>query len=159
MIFVGIYLAMMALLIMAVYFGVKSGRIQRFLKKHPQAPKILIVSYIVFNGCFAFPIRSEPFPLDFQEVYLLVAGYGLIASCLARVFGPDRERLIYVTVLLFTAVGMACRYLLEYGEVSNTYNFTLFNIVSYLAVVPTGTVIAYHWIVKRLGGTGPENRE
>ncbi len=143
-------LVVTALFAAAVYFGVKSGRLQYFFEKHSQLPGILLMGYIIFAGCFVFPIRSEPFPLDFSGVYLLVSSYGVIALASAGIFGPGRGRKVYITTFLLTAIGMGCRYLLEFGEVSNTYNFTLFNIVSYLALIPTGTAAAYCWIVRKM---------
>lgn len=143
-------LVVTALFAAAVYFRVKSGRLQYFFEKHSQLPGILLMGYIIFAGCFVFPIRSEPFPLDFSGVYLLVSSYGVIALASAGIFGPGRGRKVYITTFLLTAIGMGCRYLLEFGEVSNTYNFTLFNIVSYLALIPAGTAAAYCWIVRKM---------
>lgn len=143
-------LVVTALFAAAVYFGVKSGRLQYFFEKHSQLPGILLMGYIIFAGCFVFPIRSEPFPLDFSGVYLLVSSYGVIALASAGIFGPGRGRKVYITTFLLIAIGMGCRYLLEFGEVSNTYNFTLFNIVSYLALIPAGTAAAYCWIVRKM---------
>ena len=143
-------LVVTALFAAAVYFGVKSGRLQYFFEKHSQLPGILLMGYIIFAGCFVFPIRSEPFPLDFSGVYLLVSSYGVIALASAGIFGPGRGRKVYITTFLLTAIGMGCRYLLEFGEVSNTYNFTFFNIVSYLALIPAGTAAAYCWIVRKM---------
>lgn len=143
-------LVVTALFAAAVYFGVKSGRLQYFFEKHSQLPGILLMGYIIFAGCFVFPIRSEPFPLDFSGVYLLVSSYGVIALASAGIFGPGRGRKVYITTFLLTAIGMGCRYLLEFGEVSNTYNFTFFNIVSYLALIPAGTAAVYCWIVRKM---------
>ena len=143
-------LVVTALFAAAVYFGVKSGRLQHFFEKYSQLPGILLMGYIIFAGCFVFPIRSEPFPLDFSGVYLLASSYGVIALASAGIFGPGRGKKVYITTFLLTAIEMGCRYLLEFGEVSNTYNFTFFNIVSYLALIPAGTAAAYHWIVRRM---------
>lgn len=49
-----------------------------------------------------------------------------------------------------TILGMVCRYVLEYGEASNVYNFTMLNILSYIILIPAFTVGAYHYIVKYL---------
>ena len=138
-----ICIAVFVLLMAIVYLGAKSGKLQHFFKVHPWIPKILVLGYIVFAGCFMFPIRSEPFPLDFQGVYLLAASHGVIALAFAGIWGPDRERMVYIATFVLTSIGMVCRYLLEFGEVSNTYNFTLFNIVSYLVIIPIGTTFAY----------------
>lgn len=148
--FVAIYIAVFVILIAIADWGAKSGKLQHFFKNHPHIPKVLTLGYIIFTGCFMFPIHSDPFPLDFQGLYLLVVSYGVIASALAGILEPDREWMVYIVTFLLTAVGMVCRYLLEFGEVSNTYNFTLFNIISYLVIIPIGTMIAYHWIVMGL---------
>jgi hypothetical protein len=150
MVFVAIYMAVIVILVVITYWASKSGKLQHFFKIHQQIPKILILGYIVFAGCFVFPIRSEQFPLDFQKVYLLVASYGVIALALAGIWGPDKGRKVYIVALSLTIVGMGCRYFLEFGEVSNTYNFTSFNIISYLIIIPIGTTIAYLWIVRKL---------
>lgn len=150
MVFAAIYIAVIVILAVITYRATKSGKLQHFFEVHPQIPKILILGYIVFAGCFAFPIRSEPFPLNFPKVYLLVVSYGVIASALAGIWGPDKGRNVYIVTFLLTMAGMGCRYLLEFGEVSNTYNFTLFNIISYLIIIPIGTTIAYLWFVGKL---------
>lgn len=74
---------------------------------------------------------------------MLVASYSAIALAFAGIWGPDRERMVYIATFVLTSIGMVCRYLLEFGEVSNTYNFTLFNIVSDLVIIPIGTTFAY----------------
>ncbi len=150
MVFAAIYIAVIVILVAIAYWGTKNGKLQHFFKAYPQIPKVLTLGYIIFAGCFVFPIRSDPFPLDFQGLYMLVASYGEIALALAGIWGPDRERTVYMVTFLLTAIGMGCRYLLEFGEVSNAYNFTLFNIISYLAIIPIGTMMAYHWIVGKL---------
>lgn len=148
--FAAIYIAVIISFTAIIFLGARSGKLQQFFKVHPRIPKILVLGYIVFAGCFVFPIRSESFLLDFQEVYLLAASYGVIALAFAGIWGPDRERMVYIVTFILTVIGMACRYLLEFGEVSNTYNFTLFNIVSYLVIIPIGTTIFYRFMVRRL---------
>ena len=133
-----------------VFLGARSGKLQHFFKVHPRIPKILVLGYIVFAGCFVFPIRSKPCPLQLQREYFLTTVYGVIALAFAGIWGPDRERMVCVVTFILTVIGMACRYLLEFGEVSNTYNFTLFNIVSYLVIIPIGTTIFYRFMVRRL---------
>ena len=148
--FAAICIAVIVFFAVIVFLGARSGKLQLFFKVHPRIPKILVLGYIVFFFFFVFPIRSEPFPLDFQGVYLLAASYGVIALAFAGIWGPDRERKVYIVTFILTVIGMLCRYLLEFGEVSNTYNFTLFNIVSYLVIIPIGTTIFYRFMGRRL---------
>ncbi len=152
MVFAVIYIISFLIFAGIVCLGVKSGRLQKLSAVHSSLPRALLLGYIIFAGCFVFPIRSEPFPLDFSGLYMLVSSYGVIALASAGIFGPDRGKKVYITTFFLTAIGMGCRYLLEFGETSNTYNFTLFNIVSYLALIPAGTAAAYHWIVRALKG-------
>ncbi len=121
-----------------------------FLQKHPVLVKAIVLGYIVFAGCFVFPIRSEKFPLDFMGVYLIAASYGIIALSLAGVYGPNKGPAVYLRTLVFTVLGLLCRYFLEYGEVSNTYNFTVGNVALYLVLIPLGTFLAYYFIVRKL---------
>ena len=121
-----------------------------FLQKHPVLVKTVVLGYIVFAGCFVFPISSKKFPLDFMGVYLTVASYGIIALSLAGVYGPNKGPAVYLRTLVFTVLGLLCRYFLEYGEVSNTYNFTVGNVILYLVFIPLGTFLAYYFIVRKL---------
>lgn len=132
-------------------FGRKtaSGQTGR-LKVNPKIAKFALLSYVAFAGCFVFPIASELYPLDYSKAYLLIASYGIISLAFAGVYGGGKKRFVYLTVLALTTLGLVCRWLLEYGEVSNTYNFTVSNIVLYLALIPACTVLAYHFWVKYL---------
>ena len=121
-----------------------------FLMRHPVMVKGLLLFYIAFAGCFTFPIRSQPFPLDFTKAYLLICSYGIIGWGFAGLYGKAKERAVYPLTLLMTILGMVCRYVLEYGEASNVYNFTMLNILSYIILIPAFTVGAYHYIVKYL---------
>ena len=138
--------------VLFVFFAVRSGRIQNLLKKYPQLPKYIVLGYTVFCGCFEYPLlnRHSSTALDFSRLYLFFVSYGLIAFLFSRIYGIGKERKVYALTFLFTAIGMVCRYFLEFGEVSNIYNFTFVNIVSYLLIIPTGTTIAYHFIGREM---------
>ena len=77
----------------------------------------------------------------------------LLDRVLARGFAPEgavRERDVFFRVLAAAAAGLLVRYLLEYGEVSNTRNFTAENVLFFLLTVPAGMTAAYHFLVKFL---------
>ena len=124
--------------------------LSNFLRRHPAIGKAVLLGYVVFAGCFVFPIRSEPFPIDFWKIYQLVCCYGIIGLGFAGIYRACRERFVYLSALFLTIAGMICRYFLEYGEVSNTYNFTAVNIISFLVLIPAFTAFAYHLWVKYL---------
>lgn len=121
-----------------------------FLRRHPGFAKFILLAYIVFAGCFVFPIGSNPYPFNLSKLYLLTASYGIIGLGFAGLYGDSKEKFVYPATLVLTIAGMLCRYLIEYGEVSNTYNFTTVNVISYLVMIPLFTVAAYSLIVKYL---------
>lgn len=144
-IFMVIFLIVFSLFI---FFAVRRGILQNLVKKYPHLPMYIILGYTAFFGCFEFPLlnRHSGVVLDFSRVYLFFASYGLIALSYSRILGIAKGRKVYTLTFLFTVIGMICRYLLEFGEVSNIYNFTFINIVSYLLIIPAGTAMAYCFI-------------
>lgn len=92
---------------------------------------------------FLFSISSELFPLNFPKAYLLLFSYGAIGISFVTAYGKNHGKKIYFLVTLLTIIGMACRYILEYGEVSNIYNFTVFNIILYAVASPVFTTSVY----------------
>lgn len=132
-------------------FGRKAAKDpNNIIRRYPVIAKVFIWGYVIFAGCFVYPVRSEPYPLDFNKLYLLLVSYGIIGLGLAATYGEKKERRLYPMALLLTIVGMCCRYFMEYGETSNTYNFTMFNIVSYAVIMPVYTVGAYYFIGRYL---------
>lgn len=113
-------------------------------RKYLTPVKLFLYGYLVFAGCFVFPFRSALFPLDQMKIYLVAGSYGIIGLGFAGLYGRGKGRLLYSASLFLTALGMGGRYMLEYGEVSNRYNFTAFNVISFLAVVPLITTAVYY---------------
>ena len=110
-----------------------------FLRKHPVFTRTLVLGYTAFLCCLFFPLGSSP-PL--HRVIL----FGLMVLCLVEAYGPGRERGVFFRVLAAAAAGLLGRYLLEYGEVSNTRNFTAENVLFFLLTVPAGMTAAYHFL-------------
>lgn len=76
--------------------------------------------YIVFNSCCLFPLNIRTKTIDNS----------------------------FLLTLFFTAIGMGLRYILEFGEVSNTVNFTDINILVFLIAIPLFVMLAYLIIPK-----------
>lgn len=114
------------------------------LARRPRLTQTILLGYLVFCGCFLFPLRSTRFPLELSKVWLLVLSYGMIAVGLALLWGSGQKLRVYLCSFGLTALGMLCRFLLEFGEASNTYNFTVTNIVCYLVLIPLYLLLCYH---------------
>lgn len=104
---------------------------------HKKGMTALACGFLVFLGCFAFPVYNfspdAPTIARGSGIVIALLGYseiGLLHGILYR----SKWKSAALTFGL-TLVGFLCRFLLEYGEVSNTYNFTPANIAVHLAVV------------------------
>jgi len=124
--------------------------LKTFLKAHPQIMKSFVLGFIVFAGCFNFPFGNNKFPIDFMSAYLIFSSYCVIWLALGGIYGTGKEKIVFLRTLEFTTLGLISRYLLEFGEVSNTMNFTAFNIISYILITPILTTLLYHFFVKSL---------
>lgn len=89
---------------------------------------------LVVFGCFTFPIWNFASELP---VYLRI--FNLLIACSAYTEIGKLEKKLLIKkgrgVALntgLTLLGFACRFLLEFGEVSNSYNFTLVNTAVHL---------------------------
>lgn len=111
--------------------------------RRPRLTRVVLLGYLVFCGCFLFPLGSARFPLTLSKAWLLALSYGMLAAGLAVLWGKGRAVLVYACSLGLTAAGLLCRFVLEFGEASNLYNFTMGNVVCYLAVVPLYLLLCY----------------
>ncbi|WP_317367151.1 hypothetical protein [uncultured Tyzzerella sp.] len=63
--------------------------------------------------------------------------YGIVLiSIIFTLIKNKNYLLMYFITFILTCLGMVCRYILEYGEVSNTRDFTIFNILITLIFMP-----------------------
>ena len=114
---------------------------------------LLLVGFLVFLGCFAFPLGNLTAPegsLAFWSVLPPVLGY-LGAGVLARMFlGPRCLGKVLGLTLAATAAGFLCRLALEYGEVTITSAFSLPNCAFHLAAA-AGLTLLGSCAARRLG--------
>ena len=114
-------------------------KIQEFLHNHKKIVCIVGFVFVVCLQCCVFPFFN--FSHDVQLVIELVNFMAAIGICKctgdleAAMFPKGTWSAMLFLNLGLTVLGMAARYLLEYGEVSNTYNFTTRNIVFHIVVM------------------------
>ena len=100
-----------------------------------------------FMGCFLFPTYNftKTYPNDshWYSVYLSVMWCLIMGAFLSQAFPYKKGCLLKTTPMLmafnslYILAGMGCRYLLEFGEVSNTYNFTVPNMIVHVLLINT----------------------
>lgn len=111
--------------------------IRQFVQSHKAVAYGLVFGMVIFFNCFGFPVynlnKEWPFSITSMYLYFDIEAAIFSGAILAVLLS---QRRIWQMVLLSAALvcgGLVCRYLLEFGEVSNTYNFTLPNIALHLA--------------------------
>lgn len=106
------------------------------IRRHSTLAWAAALLYLVFQGCFSFPFANELYPFDWMKALIFFGGYGAIGICFAGLLSRRKTAAVLGVSLACTILGLLCRYLLEYGEVSNKMNFTSGNIAGYLVLVP-----------------------
>jgi len=109
----------------------------------------IVIGTILVNGCF-FPIvnlnRENPVDIGLA-MCLIVAVMALafhkgIGSFEAVAFPKWPIAFVGIFNFVLVLIGLGCRYLLEFGEVSNTYNFTAVNVAfQVLVLVLVSTIV------------------
>lgn len=113
---------------------------------HKKGFTVLVCIMLIFFGCCSFPAYNltKEFPLSISGMNLVVvcAAYYYIGGLQGVLFNYKGIGKTIVISLGMTLVGFGCRYLLEYGEVSNTYNFTVQNVILHLFLAIGITALA-----------------
>ena len=72
---------------------------------------------------------------------MLCIGYFEIGQLLGVLYSWNKVWRSAALALGMTLLGLACRFLMEFGEVSNTYNFTPPNVALHLSVAAVITAL------------------
>lgn len=112
------------------------------IQKHKTILWIICMIYLVFSGCFNFPFRKDIFSFILNSYSVIITAIvlaGLVSKSVKGIFK------VFGLAFLCVILGMICRYCLEYGEISNTVNFTMKNILLYSMIIPSGITIIYYF--------------
>ena len=107
---------------------------------------LLILLFVIVSGS-AFPIYN--FGKHYSQALTGILLYLNIACYLE--LGIFEKRVLKLQKALYAALmnvgivlaGMFCRYLLEWGEVSNTYNFTTPNVLVHITTAVAISTLSY----------------
>lgn len=103
---------------------------------------ILACIFTVYFGCFSFPLHLIKEQPVYSQLFLYIVPYLGIALIFIGLY-DKRPIKVFALTFAFSAVGLGCRFLLEYGEVSNTINFAALNVVVFLSAIPLFVTVAY----------------
>lgn len=107
-------------------------------RAHKKRSCILVFGLVILFNCCGFPVYnlSRAWPLSIVATYLFLSPWSAVftGGALAALFPEKRWGFVVLLAAVLACAGLGCRFLLEFGEVSNTYNFTLPNIALHLGV-------------------------
>lgn len=115
------------------------NKVTHFAKSHRKLFTMITLLFFVLLGGAAFPIynlNKEWSTTLSLSILVSAIGYsGMLGVTEFALFPKAKVYHIIPLNLGLTLLSMGCRYLLEFGEVSNTYNFTLPNMILHIAAV------------------------
>ena len=114
--------------------------------------------FTVFITCCMFPFLNltKEIPIRMEVINWIVIvvsimSYHSIGQAEVKLLANRSTLLIISCNLIATIVGMVCRFILEFGEVSNTYNFTIPNIV--LQIIVAVIFSSVTWLFSKKANT------
>lgn len=111
------------------------------IDRHSKKLFIILVAIFIFLSMATFPIYNvskNNFDFTGKLIFVFfVYNYYRTGSIVRILFRKSKNTEITVILYLIftTVIGFLVRYLIEFGEVSNTYNFTYANIFVHIGVV------------------------
>ena len=114
-------------------------KIYELINNHKKLVICVGFLFIVFLQCCVFPFYNLSHSVPFLiEIVNFMAAMG-ICKCTgdleAEFLSDGTWGQVILLNLVLTLLGMAARYVLEYGEVSNTYNFTYRNMLLHIVMM------------------------
>ena len=100
---------------------------------------------LVFTSMFTFPFTKMTEINDYLFLFMVIFGYSLISLIFKGLISNNPFKVFFIT-LISTSIGLCCRYFLEFGEISNTVDFTIGNVLLFVSLVPSYIVVFYLFI-------------
>ena len=127
-------------------------KLEHWFRNHRRFAAALIFLFFLLLTCSSFPIynltKRYSTTLTFTNVFVSVSIYAYLGAFMTRIRPDARPGQVFLIHLALILGGMLCRFLLEFGEVSNTYNFTPPNIALHLAATLTISTLSWWWTKK-----------
>ena len=140
----------------------KENRLFALLQSHRKIGITLFWGIAVFFGCFGFPfanltkiLSDTQKQISIINLFLCFLAYAEVGLLSGYIFDKKKIGVVLLINVAHIIAGMICRYFLEFGEVSNTYNFTLPNIAIHIVAISCICICGYLHAKKQI----EENKE
>jgi len=142
----------------------KQNKLYTLLQSHRKIGITLFWVVAIFFGCFCFPfINFTKILSDTQKqisiinLFLCLVAYAEVGLLSGYIFDKKKIGIVLVINVAHIITGMICRYFLEFGEVSNIYNFTLPNIAIHIVAILCICICGYLHAKKQIEESKEEN--
>lgn len=126
------------------------NNLSKLVNKNKKISWAIFITYIaIFIGCAAFPLLTQYTGYLYIILHLANAVY-IAPLMLVALLGKGKAIKAYSVSFMSLLIGMICRYFIEFGEASNSVNFTVINIASFLIILPLVYIITYYLYSKKL---------
>ena len=113
--------------------------LRTYVSIHKKLFFLIGLIFIVCLECCVFPVGYFAYGRNITIGLINLAAAIGIGKCVGEIEAMMFPKVTWLMVLLVnfgvTIMGMVARYFLEYGEVSNTYNFTVRNILVHVVIM------------------------
>lgn len=126
------------------------NNLSKLLNKNKKLSWVLFIAYIaIFIGCAGFPLFPRYTGYSNIIIHLANAVY-MTPLMFVALLGKGKAVKAYSVSFVSLLIGMICRYFIEFGEVSNSANFTIINVISFLVILPLVYMFTYYLYSKKL---------
>ena len=140
----------------------KQNRLYTLLQSHRKIGITLFWVIAIFFGCFCFPfvniinvLSDAQKQISIINLFTCLVAYAEVGLLSGYLFEKKNIGVVLLINVAHIIAGMICRYFLEFGEVSNTYNFTLPNIAIHIIGILCICICGYLHAKKQI----EENKE
>ena len=126
--------------------------LRTYVNEHKKLFAIIGLIFIICLECCVFPVGNFAYGGNITISLINLAAAIGIGKCLGEIEAMLMPKVTWLFILLLnvgvTVMGMVARYFLEYGEVSNTYNFTLKNILVHVVIMLLLSMMFWRYMKK-----------
>ena len=142
----------------------KENRLYTLLQSHRKTGIAIFWIVAIFFGCFCFPfvnltkiLSDAEKQISIINLFTLSVAYAEVGLLSGYLFEKKKIGVVLVINVAHIIAGMICRYFLEFGEVSNTYNFTFPNIAIHIVAISCICICGYLHAKKQIAESKEES--
>lgn len=137
----------------------KQNNLYNLVQSHRKIGIALFWIFAIFCGCFCFPfinltkaLSDAQKQISIINLFICLIAYAEVGLLSGYLFEKKKIGVVLLINVAHIIVGMTCRYFLEFGEVSNTYNFTFPNIAIHVVAILCACICGHLHAMKQIEG-------